>query len=73
MDKFELEKLSLKMEALDNLLLAMEEGIFSENYGVQNFRIGFAYLTDMASEISDELREIVREVFKNGKQISKNK
>lgn len=67
MDKFKLEKLSLKMEALDNLLLAMEEGIFSENYGVQNFRIGFAYLTDMASEIRDELKEIVKGEFENGK------
>lgn len=67
MDKFKLEKLSLKMEALDNLLLAMEEGIFSENYGVQNFRIGFAYLTDMASEIRDELKEIVKGAFENGK------
>ena len=68
MDKFELEKLSLKMEALDDLLLAMEEGIFNENYNVQNFRSGFAYLTDMASEISDELKEIVKEVFKNDKR-----
>lgn len=67
MDKFELEKLSLKMEALDDLLLAMEEGIFNENYNVQNFRSGFAYLTDMASEISDKLKGIVREVFENGK------
>lgn len=67
MDKFKLEKLSLKMEALDNLLLAMEEGIFSENYGVQNFRTGFAYLTDMASEIRDELKEIVKGAFENGK------
>ena len=49
MDKFELEKLSLKMEALDDLLLAMEEAIFNENYSVQNFRSGFAYLTDMAN------------------------
>lgn len=67
MDKFELEKLSLKMEALDDLLLAMEEGIFNENYNVQNFRSGFAYLTDMASEISEKLNQMVQEVFKNGK------
>ena len=31
MDKFEVEKLSMKMEALDNLLLAMETAIFSGN------------------------------------------
>ena len=72
MDKFELEKLSLKMEALDDLLLAMEEAIFSENYtndyDVTNYRRGFAYLADMASEISDELKEIVKEVFKNDKR-----
>ena len=68
MDKFELEKLSLKMEALDDLLLAMEEAIFNENYSVQNFRSGFAYLTDMANEISDELKEIVKEVFKNDRR-----
>ena len=68
MDKFELEKLSLKMEALDDLLLAMEEAIFSENYAISNYRKGFAHLTDMASEISDELKEIVKEVFKNDKR-----
>lgn len=68
MDKFELEKLSLKMEALDNLLLAMETAIYSNDYDVANYRRGFAYLTDMASEISDELREMVREVFKNDKR-----
>ena len=68
MDKFELEKLSLKMEALDDLLLAMEEAIFNETYSVQNFRSGFAYLTDMSNEISDKLKEIVKEVFKNDKR-----
>ena len=68
MDKFELEKLSLKMEALDDLLLAMETAIYTNNYDVTNYRRGFAYLTDMASEISDELREIVKEVFKNDKR-----
>ena len=68
MDKSELEKLSLKMEALDNLLLAMETAIYSNDYDVANYRRGFAYLTDMASEISDELREMVREVFKNDKR-----
>lgn len=67
MDKFELEKLSLKMEALDNLLLAMEEGIFNGNYDVSNYRKGFAHLTDMASEISEKLNQMVQEVFKNGK------
>ena len=73
MDKFELEKLSLKMEALDDLLLAMGTAIYTNEYDVENYRSGFAYLTDMASEISDELKEIVREVFENGKQIGKNK
>lgn len=68
MDKFELEKLSLKMEALDDLLLAMETAIYTNDYDVTNYRRGFAYLTDMASEISDELREIVKEVFKNDKR-----
>lgn len=73
MDKFELEKLSLKMEALDDLLLAMETAIYTNEYDVANYRRGFAYLTDMANEISDKLKEIVREVFENGKQIGKNK
>ena len=68
MDKFELEKLSLKMEALDDLLLAMETAIYTNDYDVTNYRRGFAYLTDMSSEISDELREIVKEVFKNDKR-----
>lgn len=68
MDKFELEKLSLRMEALDDLLLAMETAIYTNDYDVTNYRRGFAYLTDMASEISDELREIVKEVFKNDKR-----
>lgn len=67
MDKFELEKLSLKMEALDDLLLAMEEAIFSENYAISNYRKGFAHLTDMASEISEKLNQMVQEVLKNGK------
>lgn len=68
MDKFELEKLSLKMEALDDLLLAMETAIYSNEYDVANYRMGFAYLTDMAGEISDELKEIVKGVFKNDKR-----
>lgn len=68
MDKFELEKLSLKMEALDDLLLAIETAIYTNDYDVTNYRRGFAYLTDMASEISDELKEIVKEVFKNDKR-----
>lgn len=68
MDKFELEKLSLKMEALDDLLLAMETAIYTNDYDVTNYRRGFAYLTDMASEISEKLNQMVQEVFKNDKR-----
>lgn len=67
MNKFELEKLSLKMEALDNLLLAMEVAIYSKDYEVENYRLGFAHLTDMAKEISDKLKVIVKGEFENGK------
>lgn len=67
MDKFELEKISLKMEALDNLLLAMEIAIFSNDYEVSSYRVGFAYLTDMAKEISNKLNEMVKGEFENGK------
>lgn len=70
MDKFEVEKLSMKMEALDNLLLAMETAIFSGNYEVSNFRRGFAYLTDMAMEVSRELNKMAEGAFTNGR--SKN-
>lgn len=67
MDKFEVEKLSMKMETLDNLLLAMETAIFSGNYDVSNFRRGFAYLTDMAMEVSSELNKMTEGAFANGR------
>lgn len=67
MDKFELENISLKMEALYNLLLAMEVAIYSKDYEVSSYRVGFAYLTDMAKEISNKLNEMVKGEFENGK------
>lgn len=70
MNIFELEKISLKMEALDNLLLAMEIAIFSNDFDVSSYRVGFAYLTNMAIEISSELKRIVEGEFENGKQIN---
>ncbi|EIJ69918.1 hypothetical protein HMPREF1049_1816 [Fusobacterium necrophorum subsp. funduliforme ATCC 51357] len=70
--KFELEQLSLKMGALDNLLLAMETAIYSNQYDISNFRVGFAHLTDMAREISRTLNEIVKGEFEDAKQISED-
>lgn len=56
----EIEEISLKVEAVRGLMIAMEYGIFEGPEFKDLFRAGFIKITEQVQEIEEELKEMVR-------------
>lgn len=67
MNKFKLEEISMKVQSLEELMLGIGDAIFNGSFDVSNYEMGFHHLVSFAKEISNELNEIVKGEFKNGK------
>nr|DAR46571.1 MAG TPA: hypothetical protein [Caudoviricetes sp.] len=61
----DIEDIEYKLHEVKSLMLALEEGIFGNNWNPEMYHLGYAHVWGMVSEIHDDLQIIIKKIQKN--------
>ena len=61
----DIEDIEYKLHEVKSLMLALEEGIFGDNWNPKMYMDGYNHVLNMVSEIHDDLQIVIKKIQKN--------
>lgn len=61
----DIEDIEYKLHEVKSLMLALEDGIFGNNWKPEEFHMGYSHVWNMVNDVHNDLQTIMKKIQKN--------